>query len=745
MKAPGLSRGFPKPGSLFSVLTSLFSASLLFLSIAGAPCGCSSGSDGDAPQPDDSPSGPIHCSCIADVYLDEWKPDENTNGETRFLLATNKNVHHGIARGLLKFSIPESLTPSEIKKAEIFFSGCSHCNTGGLGGLVGFYAMDDIFSESLATWNDNGGGVWDDSVHSEAMLPEGKTWNEAVNGAPAPDVQGFDITALLQAKLEKVRTKGIVMRFVDEHQIPYTHQNIASRESADERDFAPFILISTEEEPVQVSEAGHAFVPFEGKPRNIQYGPYSMKVTESTAIIAWEEQPAGGTLQHVEEKISNLEPQTEYSYRVNGATQPGRFVTRPPSVQEEPSPFSFFVWGDSRSSGQISTELVESMLVVDPEASFALHTGDMVGNGDILEDWSVQWWAAISPLIRYLPIYPTMGNHELNSSWYRRYFSSLGGNGTNYSFDWGNVHFVILDSNVVNFGTEEQMAWLEEDLEQNVDADFTVVSHHIPVFRSSPAGGEGMPYLQDRLPPLYEAYGVDLVFSGDVHSFQHHLRNGVHYFISAGGGEHPEECGLPIDGTTLMLAKAYHYLNCRVEDRTMHLTAYDAEGDILEQTSVHSGTPQQVRSSVAVESDRADVGPNERFTLDIYLDDVEDLDQASFELAWAKEDLAFQLVPVDGEPASAGVQAVPGELGGIVEVNQADEEDEILAYSESSIGGAAFTRVKVASASFDVPANAGPTAFYMVPIFALKDSLGNDIPYFLGGVKITIRPSLEST
>ena len=39
--------------------------------------------------------------------------------------------------------------------------------------------------------------------------------------------------------LDKVRTNGIMMRFVDEHQEPFTHQNVASRESQDPLDFPP--------------------------------------------------------------------------------------------------------------------------------------------------------------------------------------------------------------------------------------------------------------------------------------------------------------------------------------------------------------------------------------------------------------------------------------------------------------------------------------------------------------------------
>jgi len=86
------------------------------------------------------------------------------------------------------------------------------------------------------------------------VLPEGNDWNEAVNGKPPADVAGFDVTELLKGNLDKVRDNGIIMRFFDEHQDPYTHQNIASRESEDPLDFAPYLEISTREDIICPAE-----------------------------------------------------------------------------------------------------------------------------------------------------------------------------------------------------------------------------------------------------------------------------------------------------------------------------------------------------------------------------------------------------------------------------------------------------------------------------------------------------------
>jgi hypothetical protein len=185
----------------------------------------------------------ITCQDDSDVYIDEWHPDDNFNYKTRLLVATNGENHHGIARSLLRFDIPTELEAGSIGSASIYFSPCASCG-GGNGGWVGFYALNQSFDEVTVTWNTFPvDGSWDDSVFATAVLPGGTDWNQAVNGEPPPDAQGINLTALLKGNLEKVRQNGIMMRFLDEHQLPSTHQNLASRESQDSLDFHPIIVI----------------------------------------------------------------------------------------------------------------------------------------------------------------------------------------------------------------------------------------------------------------------------------------------------------------------------------------------------------------------------------------------------------------------------------------------------------------------------------------------------------------------
>lgn len=169
---------------------------------------------------------------------------------------------------------------------------------------------------------------------------------------------------------------------------------------------------------VQVVTEPSAFKAFPLPRRDVIYGPYSMIAPEDTCIIAWEEQEGRGNLRHVEVPFTEFAPATEYFYRVNGAENYGHFMTPP----ADDSPFNFLLWSDSRTGTEVAAEIAHQMIRLVPDASFALHAGDFVIDGDSEEKWAEEWWTPMHDLLLQCPIYPTMGNHEENSPFYYRYF-----------------------------------------------------------------------------------------------------------------------------------------------------------------------------------------------------------------------------------------------------------------------------------------------------------------------------------
>jgi hypothetical protein len=89
----------------------------------------------------------------------------------------------------------------------------------------------------------------------------------------------------------------------------------------------------------------------------------------------------------------------------------------------------------------------------------------------------------------------------------------------NFSFDYGNAHWTVLDANATVDWTDSQLQeWVSKDLEAAKGAQWRFVSFHQPGFNSSKKHFEEQ-YMRI-LAPVFEAGKVDVVFNGHVHNYQ---------------------------------------------------------------------------------------------------------------------------------------------------------------------------------------------------------------------------------
>ena len=102
-----------------------------------------------------------------------------------------------------------------------------------------------------------------------------------------------------------------------------------------------------------------------------------------------------------------------------------------------------------------------------------------------------------------------------------------------YSFDYGNVHVISLDSQLSARDEQQRLTmrkWLVSDLLNN-GLDWTIIIFHHPVYTkgshdsdTKPASQLGIDQpivdLREEFTPIFENYGVDLVFSGHSHSYE---------------------------------------------------------------------------------------------------------------------------------------------------------------------------------------------------------------------------------
>jgi predicted phosphodiesterase len=91
--------------------------------------------------------------------------------------------------------------------------------------------------------------------------------------------------------------------------------------------------------------------------------------------------------------------------------------------------------------------------------------------------------------------------------------------GANFSFDYGKLHWTVIDSNTyTDWTTPEFRAWLKKDLAAAKDAAWRIVTFHHPPFNSSKAHGSEQ--RQRVINDILEEGKVAIVFAGHVHNYQ---------------------------------------------------------------------------------------------------------------------------------------------------------------------------------------------------------------------------------
>jgi len=121
---------------------------------------------------------------------------------------------------------------------------------------------------------------------------------------------------------------------------------------------------------------------------------------------------------------------------------------------------------------------------------------------------------------------PSAGNHEyntLNATGYYGYFGSAAGDPTKgyYSFDTGEWHVVVLNSNIASIDAAAQLAWLDTDLTANTKSCTLAYWHH-PRFSSGSGHGNN-----SAMQPFWEKlvqYNADLILNGHDHDYERFAR-----------------------------------------------------------------------------------------------------------------------------------------------------------------------------------------------------------------------------
>lgn len=286
--------------------------------------------------------------------------------------------------------------------------------------------------------------------------------------------------------------------------------------------------------------------------------------------------------------LSGLSPGTHYYYRVSTEKDEfkGDFLTPPADSVN----VVFYAFGDTRS-GPATHDLIAgnilSQIAAEPASqTFVVSTGDLmdVANEQNLQDNEFSPdQSSMRTLLASLPIVNVMGNHD-DTALFKKYFPYPFTPTYDWSFDYGPVHFTVIDQYFpLNPGTT-RWEWLKEDLASS-PSQWKIILLHEPGWSAGPHDNNQM--VQEVIQPLAEDNGVNMMIAGHNHYYARAVVNGVLHLTTGGGGAplYYPGTGWPRVEKTI---KAYHYLKIDITGNSLKVLAISPQGEILDEYSILS-------------------------------------------------------------------------------------------------------------------------------------------------------------
>jgi hypothetical protein len=287
--------------------------------------------------------------------------------------------------------------------------------------------------------------------------------------------------------------------------------------------------------------------------------------------------------------ITGLVPGTLYYYRVAAGTEEytGSFRAAPPAGATS---VKFFAYGDCRTypaSHDLVAEDIIAAYGTDPGLqTMIISTGDLTSNGNSEDPWDDEFFNSAYPHIREmmanLPYQSCIGNHEGTGLLFQKYFPYPFVSDRYWSFDYGPVHFAIVDQ-YVPYGTgSPQLNWLEDDLAAT-SRPYKIVYLHEPGW--SAGGHANNVTVQSVIQPLLVEYGVAILFAGHNHYYARAVVDDIQH-VTTGGGGAPLYTPNPSYPYIIATAKAHHFCAVEIDGPTLHFEAIDTAGTVIDSFTV---------------------------------------------------------------------------------------------------------------------------------------------------------------
>ncbi len=308
-------------------------------------------------------------------------------------------------------------------------------------------------------------------------------------------------------------------------------------------------------------------------------GPYLQNGTPTSVVVRWRTDSGtdtvvqygsapGALTQQIynpalttehEVTIPGLSPNGLYYYSVgsSSATFAGNdaehyFIVFPPVGQQTQA--RVWVLGDAgtQTSSQTAVRNAYYTFTGTKHTDLWLMLGDNAYNIGTDTEYQGAVFGMYPTMLRKSVLFSTLGNHDTGGStafvdtypYFQMFTFPVNGeaggiaSGTEhyYSHDFGNIHFICLDSMTANRATNGPMAnWLRADLASTL-ATWVVAYWHHPAYSKGSHNSDTeteLIQMRQNFNPILEAAGVDLVLAGHSHSYERSFLIDRHYGLSS--------------------------------------------------------------------------------------------------------------------------------------------------------------------------------------------------------------------
>lgn len=310
-------------------------------------------------------------------------------------------------------------------------------------------------------------------------------------------------------------------------------------------------------------------------------GPYLVVGTPTSMVVRWETDVAtdtkvmyGTNSNSLTSVISNssavtihtvqlnsLSPYTKYFYNIGSSTlvlqgdTNNYFVTNP--MPGTPGKYRFWVVGDcgNASTNQINCRNQYLAYNGNKVTNAMLLSGDNAYNSGTNAEYNAEFFGIYqNDVLKKMTMYSAPGNHDYNNGAstattvpYFTHFQTpthgeAGGVPSNnpayYSFDYGNVHFLSLDSYGTTGASQKmydttgaQVTWIKQDLAAN-NKKWTIAYWHHPPYTMGSHNSDtesDLVSIRSKFIRILERNGVDMIITGHSHDYERSKLMNGHY------------------------------------------------------------------------------------------------------------------------------------------------------------------------------------------------------------------------